>query len=42
MAWIKGREVMLSLVTDLSLEQNTNIIFSSHILNDINQPVPLS
>ena len=31
----RGRETMLSLVTDLSLEQNTNIIFSSHILKDI-------
>ena len=31
----RGREAMLSLVTDLSLEQNTNIIFSSHILKDI-------
>ena len=31
----RGRETMLSLITDLSLEQNTNIIFSSHILKDI-------
>lgn len=31
----KGREVMLSLITDLVVEQKIDIIFSSHILNDI-------